>query len=129
MWCEYIFFNYILSNVQWRSLSWARVGHNPPGKIKKINDYRSFCEILYNFVLILGFGLSKFLQSCVVTHPKNLNNSIIGIFCETLKNFSKVIVFHGFNSSVYEFSGPPELFSGSATGNVGWMHGSVIFSK
>ena len=55
-----------------------------------------FCEILYNFMSVLGFGWSKFPQSDVVAHPKNLNNSIIGLFCDALNNFSTV-----------DFSGPP----------------------
>jgi len=59
--------------------------------------------ILYNFVSILGFGKSKFPQSGVVAHPKNLNNSIIGLFCETLNIFSAVIVFCSFKSGIRDF--------------------------
>jgi len=38
-----------------------------------------------------------------VAHPKNLNNSIIGVFCETLNNFSTVIVFQSFKSGYVIF--------------------------
>ena len=38
-----------------------------------------------------------------MTHPKNLYNSIIGLFCESLINFSTVIVFRGFKSGIQDF--------------------------
>jgi len=41
---------------QWWSPSWAEVGHGPPGKIKKSTIIGVFCEILYNFMSVLGFG-------------------------------------------------------------------------
>jgi len=85
--------------LQWRSSSWARVDHGPPEKIKKINDHGSILRDFYNIVSLLSFGWFKFPQSGVVAHPKNLNNSIIGLFCATLNNFSTV-----------KFSGPLELF-------------------
>jgi len=44
------------SNDQWQSPSWAGVGHGPLGKIKKSMIIGLFCEILYNFVTVLGFG-------------------------------------------------------------------------
>jgi len=61
------------------------------------------CEILYNFVLVLGFGWSKFPQSGVVVHPKKLNYSIICLFYESLNNFSTFIVFRDFKSGIRDF--------------------------
>jgi len=49
------FYGYWLGSGQWRSPSWAGVGHGPPGKIKKSTTVGLFCEILYNFVSVLGF--------------------------------------------------------------------------
>jgi len=89
--------------IQWRSPSWAREDHSPPGKIKKLTTIDLFCEILYNFISVLSFGWFKFQQSGVVAHPKNLNNSIIDLFCETLNKFSTVIVFRGFKSGIRDF--------------------------
>jgi len=45
----------VSSTHQWRSTSWARVGHDPPEKIKKLMIIGLICEILYNFVSVLGF--------------------------------------------------------------------------
>jgi len=73
------------------------MGHGPPGKIKKSTIIGLVCEILYNFMSVLGFGWSKFPQSDVVAHPKNLNNSIIGLFCEALNNFSTAL-----NNSIFK---------------------------
>jgi len=75
------------------------MGHGPSGKIKKSMIIGLLCEILYNFMSVLGFGWSKFPQSDVVAHPKNLNNSITGLFYEALNNLSTA-----------NFSGPPGLF-------------------
>jgi hypothetical protein len=47
---------YSFEALQWRSPSWVRVGHGPPGKIKKLAIIGLLCEILYNFVSVLGFG-------------------------------------------------------------------------
>jgi len=44
-----------LTSSQWWSPSWARVGHGLPGKIKKLTTICLFCEILYNFLSVLGF--------------------------------------------------------------------------
>jgi len=55
---------------------------------------------------ILGVDWSKFLQSGVVAYLKNLNNSIISLFCETLNNFSMVLVFGGFKSGICDFCDP-----------------------
>jgi len=74
------------------------MGHGPPEKIKKLTIIGLLYEILYNFMSVLGFGWSKFPQSVVVAHPKNLNNSIIRLFCEALNNFSTA-----------NFSGPPSF--------------------
>ena len=73
---------------RWSPL-WARVGQGP-GKIKKLTTIGLLYEILYNFMSVLGFGWSKLLQSGVAVHPENTNNSIIGLFCEALDNFSTV---------------------------------------
>ena len=80
-------------------MGWGGPCHGLPRKIKKSTIIGLLCEILYNFMSVLGFGWSKFPQSDVVAHPKNLNNSIIGLFCEALNNFSTA-----------NFSGPPQLF-------------------
>lgn len=65
------FFTIIECVVRWIP-SWDGVGHIPPGKIKKLAIIGIFCEILYNFVLVLGFDWSKFSQSGLVAHLKNL---------------------------------------------------------
>jgi hypothetical protein len=54
-------------------------------------------------VSVLGFGWFEFLQSGVLDHPKNLDNSIIGLFCETLNKFSTILVFSLFISGIYDF--------------------------
>jgi hypothetical protein len=44
------------TGARWWSPSWARMGHGPSRKIKKLTIIGLFCEILYNFVSVLGFG-------------------------------------------------------------------------
>ena len=84
-------------------LQGSRVGHDPPWKVKKLTIIDLLCEILYNFMSVLGFGWSNFPENGVVAHPKNLNNSIICLFFESLNIFSMVIVFHNFKSGVLIF--------------------------
>jgi len=74
----------------------------PTRKNLKINDYKSILRDFIQFCVGLGFGISKFLQS-VVAHPKNLNNSIIDLFYDTLNNFSTVLIFGGFKSGILDF--------------------------
>jgi len=73
----------------------------------------------------VGFKFRKFSQSDVMVHSKNLDNSIIGLFCENLNNFSTILAFDGLKNGIRDFvclyiiiyfNNPPELFfSGSAT--------------
>jgi len=53
---------------QWRSPSWARVGHR---KHKKLTTLDLLYEILNNFATIFVFGRSKFALIVLVTHLEN----------------------------------------------------------
>jgi len=67
----------------------------------------------------VGFKFRKFSQSDVMVHSKNLDNSIIGLFCENLNNFSTILAFDGLKNGIRDFvclyiiiyfNSPPELF-------------------
>ena len=67
----------------------------------------------------VGFKFRKFSQSGVMVHSKNLDNLIIGLFCENLNNFSTILAFGGLKNGIRDFvclyiiiyfNGPPELF-------------------
>jgi len=77
-------------------------GQRPTRKNKKINDLRSILRNFIQFCVGYRYRLIEVLASAVA-HPKNLNNLIVGLFCETLNNFSIVLVFGGFKSDIRDF--------------------------
>jgi len=78
-----------LSHDQWRSPSWAEVGHDPPRKIKKLMIIGILCEILNNFATALVFDRSKFALMGLVAHmEKKVKNH--GSILRVLNNFSTV---------------------------------------
>ena len=50
------------------------MGHDPPGKIKKLTIVSLFYDILNNFIAVLMFDKSKSSLIGVVAHLENLKN-------------------------------------------------------